>query len=767
MKSFDKYILKEIASPFGIGLLVYTFTLLINMIFILSDTLIAKEASTLTVLKMLVYMMPDFLSFTIPMSTLMGILAGLSRMSTDSEIIAFKTIGVSNSRILKPIMIFAVFNWLFSSWLIMFMAPEASFRLTKLWGQVAVKQAVSKAKPGNFYTDLPGYVIYFNDVDRNTDEWKDVFLYTWAQGDTDTFILAEKGKFIQNLEEKDSFIVLKDALVHSYKKKEPDKSYELAHYSFKKERVSNPTQPVRQTRKERQLVFPELVQRLKKEPKNRMLSIEFQRKFALPFACLALGFLALSLGISTKKGGKVSGFIISLGIIFIYYTVSITTENMVKKGLMSPFLGMWSANIFLLVTGIILYYFSSKEKTINWERLFAFIDNIKNRLRQRKHREKPKQNVILVIKIRRIPIKFRFFKIIDRYVARKLIFSFLMIFTSLVMVFYITDIVELVDDVVENNVPFYHVFEYVYYHTPEILSFVLPVSILTAVLLSFSIMSKNNEIIAVQVSGISLYRLTVPAVVIGLLLSAAYFYIQEHITPEANKKKREVQNIIFKRQDKIELETNKKWVVGENGEFYFYDFQDKEKNKIVNFNVLYMNKKLTPGKRISAKNATWINQTDISLRDGFERNYRDNVPVGFNKFNRKELNIPGGQELFTRKIAFPEYMNIKTLKQYIQYLKEKKSETQKYEAQLYYKYAFPLSSLVMVLIAIPFSFLMGNRGTLFGIGAAILISMVFWFAFAVFSALGSAAILSPFISAFAPLFIFTVVSIYLFMNIKT
>ena len=90
LKSFDKYVLREIASPFCLGLVVYTFTLLINMIFILSGTLIEKEASTLTVLEILIYMLPDFLSFTIPMSTLMGVLAGLSRMSTDSEIVAFR-----------------------------------------------------------------------------------------------------------------------------------------------------------------------------------------------------------------------------------------------------------------------------------------------------------------------------------------------------------------------------------------------------------------------------------------------------------------------------------------------------------------------------------------------------------------------------------------------------------------------------------------------------------------------------------------------------
>src|SRR5512136_2179136 len=95
IKSIDRYLLKEIASPFGIGLLVYTFTLLINMILILSERLISKDVSGMTLVKILIYLLPDLLSFTIPMATLMGVLAGLSRMSTDSEIVAFKTLGVN------------------------------------------------------------------------------------------------------------------------------------------------------------------------------------------------------------------------------------------------------------------------------------------------------------------------------------------------------------------------------------------------------------------------------------------------------------------------------------------------------------------------------------------------------------------------------------------------------------------------------------------------------------------------------------------------
>ncbi len=145
------------------------------------------------------------------------------------------------------------------------------------------------------------------------------------------------------------------------------------------------------------------------------------------------------------------------------------------------------------------------------------------------------------------------------------------------LVFYIVRIVELIDSVIENNVPFFYVFKYVYFNTPEMISFVLPVAILTSVLLTFSLMSKNNEITVVQVSGISLYRIAVPAVILGIFLSLGYFIIQEKITPGANKKAMKTLDTIYKRKTATEIEFDKFWISGKNNFIYFYDFLEKEK----------------------------------------------------------------------------------------------------------------------------------------------------------------------------------------------
>ena len=344
---------------------------------------------------------------------------------------------------------------------------------------------------------------------------------------------------------------------------------------------------------------------------------------------------------------------------------------------------------------------------------------------------------------------------------------FIFIFLSITLVFYIVTIMELMDNVIENQVAFYYLLQYVFYYTPEIVKFVLPVSILTAVLLTFSVMSKNNEIIAVQVSGISLYRLTFPAIILGLLLSLGFFHIQEKIAPEANLMAKKTMDIIRKRESPKEHEFHKNWVVGNNNEFYFYDYINMKKKKYIRFNVINLDDSLSIKKRISSKFARWETETKLVLEEGFERDFEDNSPVNYKEFSEKPIIIEEGKELFIKKIRDSRYMNIQALKEYIHYLEKNKSNTQRYEAQLQNRYAFPLACLVMVLIAIPFSFMMGKKGTLYGIGFAVGISIIFWGTFAIFSALGSTALLSPFLSAFAPIFIFSGISIYLFMHVKT
>src|SRR4030065_129500 len=128
LKFFDRYLLKEIIPPFFIGFLIYSFVLLMNQVFLLSELFIARGVSFTAVTLIFIYLIPAVLAFAIPMSVLMGILAGLSRLSSDSEIVAFRTLGIRNSRLLWPVFVFAFAGWLITSALTLYLAPPADLQ---------------------------------------------------------------------------------------------------------------------------------------------------------------------------------------------------------------------------------------------------------------------------------------------------------------------------------------------------------------------------------------------------------------------------------------------------------------------------------------------------------------------------------------------------------------------------------------------------------------------------------------------------------------
>ncbi len=886
MKRFDKYVFKEIAIPFGIGLSVYTFSLLINQILRLSSLFVSKGAGFDTIVKFLIYLLPDFLAFTIPMSTLMGVLAGVSRMSTDSEITAFKTMGISNLRLYRPVLVFSFLMWFISSALIMFVAPESNYKLRKLRADIGISQAIKSIKPKTFYSDFPGYVIYFEDVDRSTDEWLNVFIYFREGGINDKVILAKRGTIVQELKKgdkqkdnyvkrKDAFFSLKDAFIFSFNRENPEKNNSIVFYSYFNKYISNNNRAYKINKGSTQLSLLQLYEKiniLSNDKKNintlNLIShrIELHNKFVLPLACIAFGILGLALGVSTSKGGKISGFIISLAIIFVYYSITVIGRNMITKKQISVVLGMWSPVIFLFVIGIILFVLSLKEKKLKINKIFDLVEKIKNKILAKK-------KVLFTLKIKKPNI--RLFNILDMYIIKKLFLIFSFIFISIIIIFFVINIIELADDAIENGVAFSVVLNYVIYSMPEILNYIFPISILTTVLLVFSIMSKKNEIIAVQVSGISLYRIVLPAIIFGIIISFVSFFVQEYIAPNSNKKALVLFNKIHKRNKKISNELQRNWIANHK-QFVFYQGYNKKTNIFNNFGVLELDKDFKLKRRIYAKYAKWHSKTTLNLINGFEKNFNNNKPVSYNNFgpyiinthiykddfilkssklktfvsklfvlnryitplpgyrfvfyesfnkenntfknisialydgryqiekvinskyatwlNKSEIalddavitiytknsspiskkvsppigiNIPDGKEMFKKKIISSDYMNIKGLKTYIGYLRRTNSDTVRYEAKLYYKYAFPLSSLIMVLLAIPFAFLMGNKGAVYGIGFAVGFSMIYWSAFGIFSALGSAAIMSPFISAFAPILIFSTVSLYFFSNLKT
>src|SRR4030065_118575 len=155
LKFFDRYLLKEIIPPFFIGFLIYSFVLLMNQVFLLSELFIARGVSFTAVTLIFIYLIPAVLAFAIPMSVLMGILAGLSRLSSDSEIVAFRTLGIRNSRLLWPIFIFAFAGWVITSALTLYLAPRADYKEVQTPTRSVLSKGQVQINPREFNETIP------------------------------------------------------------------------------------------------------------------------------------------------------------------------------------------------------------------------------------------------------------------------------------------------------------------------------------------------------------------------------------------------------------------------------------------------------------------------------------------------------------------------------------------------------------------------------------------------------------------------------------
>ena len=802
LKFFDRYLLKEISPPFFIGLLVYTFVLLMNQVFLLSELFIARGVSFQTVARIFLYLVPSALAFAVPMSVLMGILAGLSRLSSDSEIVAFRTLGIRNTRLIGPVLLFAMGGWLVTSALTLYLAPWANFK----WVQTLAKSVLSKVQlninPREFNESVPGTVIFVQDISSDN-KWQNIFVHLTKPNEDPRTILARTGRLNFFPEAKRATLELFDGAIHAaprdsaehysvthFKRVEEEINVEglFAEYSSEKrvreKDIGELWQGVGQIRQNRQKLAAErdglaasgaagvdavnrrrwldtALQQSRREWRSHW--VEIHKKFALPFICLVFVLVGIPLGTTTKKGGRTSGFTISLGIILVYYVLITAGEKMALDGRLSPFIGMWGPNIIFLLAGAYLFIRTAREA--------PFV-----RLRSGSGRQSRKTVVIRVRLTRgarklaswtRPRLALRFPGILDRYISRKFLAIFALVFLALLSISIIVTFFERIDNVYEHNKPMTMLFRYIQYCLPQFGHFILPVSVLTTALLALGLMTKSNEITAMKACGISVYRLILPVVLLAAAASLFSFALQERVVPSANRKADEVWNRINDRPPRSYGFLDRRWVLSRNKDrIYHYSYYDLPTNIFSQLSIYEMNPAdWTLGRRLYADKAL-LRGDSLALSNGWQRSF-GGLEARFTPFQGMDIRLAEEPGYFAKESREPSLMSYQELRRYGREVGEMGFETTRFRVDLMAKLSFPLVSLIMTLLAIPFAFSMGKRGALVGLGLSIAIAMIYWGALGVFKSLGYVKFLSPFLAAWGPNLLFAPIGLYLLFRLRT
>ncbi|HJV64669.1 MAG TPA: LPS export ABC transporter permease LptF [Geomonas sp.] len=362
-KTINAYIFKEIPPPFLVGMGTFTFVLLMGRFLKLAEMVVEKGVPLGDVARMVIYLLPSFWLFTIPMALLMAVLLAFGRLSSDSEVTAMKSCGISLYGMLPPALIFACFACAGCLVIAVYGIPWGNSSFKKLLVDVAQNSAGVMVKEKVFNDAFPGMVIYADSFDHKRQSLEGIIIHDERNPNQPSTIFATSGTLLSDRRAHSMEFHLRNGSIH--RPGEGPDGYRMVEFQEYDLRVALKTEP-QLFKGEGEMTLHELSHPAYyfDRAARRSMLIEYHSRLALPFSCLVFALLALPLGIQNKRSGKAAGFSLSIGVILFYYITLSACKTLGEKGFLTPALGCWSPNLIFLLLGIYLLKKAAAEEPL-------------------------------------------------------------------------------------------------------------------------------------------------------------------------------------------------------------------------------------------------------------------------------------------------------------------------------------------------------------------------------------------------------------------
>jgi len=813
MKILTRYIFKEMLGPTALGFAFYTFIILMKNLFDFAGMIIKRSLPASTVGRLLFLSLPHIVVLTVPMSLLFGILIAVGRLSSDSEIIAMRALGISTRTIYRPVFLFSFLVFLINLYLMNFVLPRGNAEFAALRSEIFTSQIEKELKPRVFYNEYENLTIFVNDVDAKTLQWKGVFVADsrtadeartgtsnapvtigqqiqdahreagqqpsiLPQASSSKIIVAESGNLSILKPSNQVWMNLRTAETHVWDPKKPDR-YDLNSNVVQRMRLPDKYSDSNAggyQRSLREMSFRELMEQARWSQYSHdadaretywAAKVEMNKMFAIPFACIVFGILGLPLGITNRRGGKSSGFSLSIAIILIYYVMINNGEHLADTGKIGPAVAMWTPNVVLLALGIYLLIRANRDTGARRSDV-GMVRRLIQAIRSRKRTAAAVADEEPAI-LSRFDITFP--NTLDRYILREFLKILTLVLVSTAALFIIVDYTDLSGDIRTNRIGFHTVATYYRFLIFQILNYTLPISVLVSTLVTFGIFSKNNEVTAFKSGGMSLYRAALPIVGIALVISILAYLQLDYVLPYSNQRVEEERNKIKARRNVHAISTphqQRLWFLGKGRyiiNFLAYNRDEKELSQVQVFELHPTKFRLT--RRVYADHARW-DGVGWAFSNGWMRSFRDDGSSTDTPITTPiRLYYSERPEDFATEARAPDQMTFAQLRRYIETIRKSGYAAEELTVKLYTKTSWPFISLVMALIALPFAFRIGKRGALYGVGVGLILGILYWMIFAVFTKFGEVGNLPAMLSAWSANVLFAIAAVYMFLHVET
>ncbi|HWG19391.1 MAG TPA: LPS export ABC transporter permease LptG [Terracidiphilus sp.] len=786
MRILTRYILGEILSHALIGCALFTFILFMPRLPQILEMVVRNSSSFGSVFEVLLFTLPNLFWVTIPMSVLVGILLGLSRLAADSEIIAMRASGLGIGYFVRVASIVAVGGALLGLVNSLWIAPRANQAILDMQQSLAASQASYQIQPRVFYEDFHDAVLYVQDVRSGTGaaNWRKIFMADVSDPASPRITSAESATVV-NESAQELLMRLRNGEQHEAASGNPDQ-YNVSTFATTDLPLRLSQQSDIHLGRMDTAVFAiptsALLQRIH-QPDSKRFLIELNNRFAYPVACLVLMLVGVPLGVMSRRGGKSSGFVFTLLLVILYYILSYTGVALARQDKLPPTLAVWMANILFAVAGAFLLWQMASGGRV----LSAMVNlatrtprlNLASALPAAVHENGNRLTHLLDRRHARIARKaYRggaFPRILDEYVIREFLRTFLLVLCGFVLLMLVFTFFELVGDILRNHIALTTVGLYLVNLTPSMLYTIAPLAVLIAVLVTFGVLNRNSEIIAMKATGISLYRLVIPIVAIAATLAVSLFLFDEFYLPQANRRQEALRSTIKGRPPQTFLHPEQKWIFGEPrpgeaGRIFYYQFFDRDREEFANLSIFEFDPStFAISRRIFAARVFWDSDNEQwHFQNGWVRDFEGANQKGFRPFiNTTFDEIHEEPGYFSKESLQSQEMNFGQLQTYIRDLRQSGFDTMRLRVALWHKLAYPLIAIVMAMLAIPFALSMGRRGSLTGIAVAIGVALAYWVVDGLFGAMGNVNYLPAPLAAWSSDILFGLAGGYLLLRTPT
>ena len=359
------YILKEILPIFLIGLMTFTIILLMDKILKLIELVVNRGGSLSSILMLFLFISPSFLIMTIPVAVLLGTLLTFGRLSSDSEIIAFKASGMSLYQLFFPISIFALATFLLTSFLVFYGLPWGNRGFKATLYQLARSKADIEIKERIFNDAFSGLVVYVDRVPLQGNHMEGILIYDQRETEKSNTIIAKEGFLINNPESQEIILRLLNGDIHRF---EPEahtfQKIKFDTYDLKLE-LAKTFAAIEKKIKDKEMSIEDIRKRIEEMRKigedTTSYEVELHKRYAIPFTCIVFALIGVPLGIQPHRSGRSYGFILSILILLAYYVSLTASEVLAVRKIIPAFSAGWTPNLLFFALGVYLLVKAARE----------------------------------------------------------------------------------------------------------------------------------------------------------------------------------------------------------------------------------------------------------------------------------------------------------------------------------------------------------------------------------------------------------------------